>query len=147
MTRKAARELAIRLCFALSQGDIPAEELLKQTFEEEYYLTLTGEDEIFSSYPDDEAKEYISRIVRGVDEHEKEFMSAIERLAKGWKVSRISKTALSILKVAMFEVRYMEDVPDSAAINEAVELAKRYEEDETVPFVNGILGSYTREEA
>ncbi|NLT13810.1 MAG: transcription antitermination protein NusB, partial [Clostridiales bacterium] len=66
--------------------------------------------------------------------------------AVGWKFGRISRTAVAILKTAMFEILYMPDVPDKAAINEAVELAKRYEEPPTIPFINGILGSFSRNE-
>ena len=56
------------------------------------------------------------------------------------------KCSQPIMKTAMYEILYMPDIPDSAAINEAVELAKKYEEDETVPFVNGVLGSFLRNE-
>ena len=56
----------------------------------------------------------------------------------------ISKTALAVLRCALCEILYMEDVPDAAAINEAVELAKGYDEPDTVAFVNGVLGSFMR---
>ena len=64
--------------------------------------------------------------------------------AKGWKIERISKTALAVLRCALCEILYMEDIPDSAAINEAVELAKGYDEPDTVAFVNGVLGGFMR---
>ncbi len=68
----------------------------------------------------------------------------IERYAHGWKRERISKTALAVLRCAICEIMYMDDVPASAAINEAVELDKGYDEPETVAFVNGILGGFMR---
>ena len=68
----------------------------------------------------------------------------IEKYAKGWKLGRISRIAAAILRCAMCEILYMDDIPNAAAVNEAVELAKGYEEPETVAFINGILGSFIR---
>ena len=69
-----------------------------------------------------------------------------QRYSKGWKVGRISRTALAILRCAICEILYVEDVPASAAINEAVELDKGYDEPETVAFVNGVLGGFMKGE-
>ena len=65
----------------------------------------------------------------------------------GWDFSRISRTALSIMKTAMFEMMYMPEIPNGVSINEAVELAKKYDEPDTVPFINGVLGTFAKEEA
>jgi N utilization substance protein B len=146
MTRTAAREIAVRLCFGATENPKDPEELLGQVFDREYYETLKGEDEVFASYPDELQLDYISRIVRGITEHSAELDGYIEKYAVGWKFGRISRTAVAILKTAMFEIIYMPDVPDKAAINEAVELAKKYEEPSTVPFINGVLGSFSRNE-
>ena len=70
----------------------------------------------------------------------------IERYAKGWKVERISRTALAVLRCAICEILYMEDIPNAAAINEAVELDKNYDDPDTVAFVNGVLGGFMRGE-
>ena len=70
----------------------------------------------------------------------------IEKYARGWKLERISRIAAAIMRCAMCEILYMDDVPNAAAINEAVELAKGYEEPETVAFINGVLGSFMRGE-
>ena len=70
----------------------------------------------------------------------------IERYAKGWKLDRLSRTALAILRCAICEILYMEDIPNAAAINEAVELDKSYDEPDTVSFVNGVLGGFMRGE-
>ncbi len=148
MTRTTARELALRLCFSLSESGEGPEELLETVFDPEYYETLKSEDEIFAEYPDEAQMRYIKRLVAGVGEHSYELDGYIEKYARGWKFARISRTAVAILKTAMYEVMYMSDeVPVGAAVNEAVELAKKYEEPETVPFINGILGSFSREEA
>ncbi|SHI08219.1 NusB antitermination factor [Sporobacter termitidis DSM 10068] len=147
MTRTAAREIAVRLCFGLSENPKDPAQLLGDMFDEEYYDSLKEEDEAFSSYPDELQMDYISRIIRGVCDHGAELDGYIEKYAVGWKFGRISRTAVAILKTAMFEIMYMPDVPNKAAINEAVELAKRYEEPMTVPFINGVLGSFSRSEA
>jgi N utilization substance protein B len=70
----------------------------------------------------------------------------IEKYARGWRLERISRVAAAIMRCAMCEILYMDDVPNAAAINEAVELAKGYEEPETVAFINGVLGSFVRGE-
>jgi len=146
MTRTVAREIAVRLCFALSENPAEPVELLDDVFEEEYYSTLKAEDGIYVDIPDSKQQEYITRLVTGVCQHSAELDGYIEKYAVGWKFSRISRTAVAIMKAAMFEALYMPDVPTKAAINEAVELAKRYEEPETVPFINGVLGSFSRAE-
>jgi N utilization substance protein B len=146
MTRTAAREIAVRLCFGLSENPQDPNAVLGDVFDEEYYASLGAEDETFAEYPDEVQLEYIGRIIRGVSAHSAELDSYIEKYAVGWKFGRISRTAVAILKTAMYEVLYMPDVPDKAAINEAVELAKRYEEPMTVPFINGVLGSFSRNE-
>lgn len=73
-----------------------------------------------------------------------ELDALIEQFSHGWKLSRISRTALAVLRVALYEILYMPDIPAAASINEAVELAKGYDEPETVRFINGILGSFMR---
>lgn len=68
----------------------------------------------------------------------------INEVALGWKTSRMSKVDLAILRVALYEIRYDEDVPTSVAINEAVELAKSFSGDESPSFINGILGKLAK---
>jgi len=145
MTRTVAREIAIQLEFAVAQSGRDASEAFDEFFEKEYYDSLAAEDANFAIYPDDQL-DYIKGIVLGVFEHSDELNSLIEKYARGWKISRISRIALAIMRVALFEVIYLEDVPDSVAINEAIELAKGYEEPETIAFINGILGSFMRAE-
>jgi len=146
MKRTTAREIAVRLCFAVSENPSDPKELLSQTFSEEYYLSLQAEDELYKSKPNKKQLDYITNLVTGISEHSAELDGYIEKYAVGWKFGRISRTAVAIMKVAMYEVLYMPDIPDSASINEAVELAKNYEPPETVSFINGILGSFSRSE-
>ena len=146
MTRTTAREIAVRLCFCVSENPTDPGELLTFVFEEEYYSTLKTEDRLYNQSPNAKQLEYIKKLVLGVFEHAAELDGYIEKYAVGWRFGRISRTASAIMKTAMFEVLYMPDVPDRAAINEAVELAKHYESPETVLFINGVLGSFARAE-
>ena len=85
---------------------------------------------------------YIKSTVDGVIAHETELEEIISaNLRSGWTVPRISKASLAILKLAVYEMKYADDVPPRVAINEAVELAKQYGADGDAKFVNGLLGS------
>ena len=90
--------------------------------------------------------EYIRRLLNLVTEKREELDGYIERYSRGWKPERISRTALAVLRCAICEILYMDDVPSAAAINEAVELDKNYDEPDTVSFVNGVLGGFMRGE-
>ena len=144
MTRTTAREIAIQLGFAASAAGVSPQLMLERFFDEEYYQSLAGEDELYSEYPDEAQMEYIRRLTVLCDEKREEIDDYIQRYSKGWKLNRISKTALSVLRCAVCEILYMDDIPNSAAINEAVELDKGYDEPDTVAFVNGVLGGFMR---
>ena len=146
MNRSAARELAVRLSYELSFAELSAEALLDRTLTEDYFQTLAGEDELYASLPEENQEQYIRKLVQGVDEHAAELDSYIEKYAVGWKFSRIPLVASAIMRVAMYEVLYMPEIPNAAAINEAVEIAKKYEDEKVVAFINGILGSFVRSE-
>jgi len=146
MTRTAAREIAVRLCFCMSENPTDPRELLSRVFEEEYYATLKNEDALYEAPPNAKQLEYMTRLVTGISGHAAELDGYIDKYSVGWKYGRISRTAVAIMKTAMYEVLYMQDIPDRAAINEAIELAKRYETPETVSFINGVLGSFSRGE-
>ena len=146
MTRTAAREIAIQLCFAASSAGVSPDELAERFFEPSYYESLGEEQELFLDYPDDEQMAYIRRLTGLVAERRDEIDALIERYARGWRVERISRTALAVLRCAVCEILYMDDIPNAAAINEAVELCKGYDEPDTVAFVNGVLGGVVRGE-
>ena len=88
--------------------------------------------------------DFAKSLYNGVVSHSEELDAIIEQFLTGWKLNRISRVNLSILRLAVYEIKYVEDVPVSVAINEAVELAKKYSGQEDASFVNGILGSYAR---
>ena len=146
MVRNTAREIAIHLSYELNFSGRTAEELLDQRLTAEAFAELAEEEDLYREAPNAKQAEYIRRLVRGVWEHGAELDGYIGKYAKGWKFSRIPLVASAIMRVAMYEVMYMPDVPNAAAINEAVEIAKKYETPETVKFINGILGSFSRQE-
>src|SRR5690242_17986098 len=92
-----------------------------------------------------DAKPFTRELATGSDEHLAELDAEIGRLARGWSLDRIARLELSIMRVALYEVRYRDDVPPEVAIDEAVNLAKRYCGAEAPSFVNGILGAAVRE--
>ncbi|MCI9332207.1 MAG: transcription antitermination factor NusB [Oscillibacter sp.] len=146
MVRNTAREIAIHLSYELSFTDKTVDALLSQRLTAESFAELAEEEDLYREVPNAKQVAYIRRLVSGVREHGAELDGYIEKYAKGWRFSRIPLVASAIMRVAMYEVMYMPDVPNAAAINEAVEIAKKYETPETVKFINGILGSFSRQE-
>ncbi len=146
MTRNNAREIAVHLVFGLEFGARSAEEVLKSELSRERFETLGQESPLYAQYPNEKQREYIRALVEGVYAHGEELDAYISRYAVGWSLSRIPRMARAILRTAMYEVLYMPAIPNSAAINEAVEIAKNYEPAEVVSFINGILGSFVRAE-
>ncbi len=129
MNRTAIRESAFKLIYSLEiQKYNDLKEQIDVYFESE-------------NIENKEAKEYIEDAVLGIENHKEEILGLIERnLKSDWKIDRISRIDLSILKLAIYEIQY-KDIPFKVVINEAVELAKKYGEDSSKNFVNGILAS------
>ena len=90
--------------------------------------------------PDD----YINRVFKGVYDSLLELDSLISESLVGWSITRISKTALCIMRLAIFEMKYIEEIPVSVSINEAVELCKKYATENDASFVNGILSTVAK---
>lgn len=125
-SRKDARQEAFKLIFGLNQHTDDTEFLFEN-------LTLE-QPEALTAMP------YIKGAVMGVLEHYDELLEIISKnLKKGWGVERISKASRAILMLAIYEIKYVEDVPEKVAVNEAVELAKIFDEPQAASFVNGVL--------
>lgn len=125
MTRKMAREEAFILIFEKAFNDSELDEIMAVACE----------------VRDLEPDEYINKVFYGVFENIDEIDSVISENAVGWKIERISKTALSVLRLSIFEIKYYDDIPESVSVNEAVELCKKYATKEDASFVNGILST------
>ena len=146
MVRNTAREIAAHLSYELSFTDKTVDELLKERLTPEAFAELAEEDPLYADAPNAKQAAYLTRLVKGVDEHAAELDGYIAKYAKGWNFARIPLVASAIMRVAMYEILYMPDIPNGVSINEAVEIAKKYETPETVKFINGILGSFVRQE-
>lgn len=92
-----------------------------------------------------EENEYIKTVFFGILEKTEEIDAYIEKYSKGRKLSRIAKVAKSIMRIAIYEMLYIDSIPASVAINEAVELVKAYDDEKTKGFVNGVLNSVKEE--
>ncbi|MCI7738505.1 MAG: transcription antitermination factor NusB [Lachnospiraceae bacterium] len=91
-------------------------------------------------------QEYMQEKYQKIKEHLDEIDALLNEKSKGWKTSRMSKVDLSILRLAVYEMKFDEDVPVKVAINEAVEIAKSFGGDASASFVNGILGKIAKDE-
>lgn len=111
-------------------------------------FTNEGIDQIIESSKiaeDIEVSEFAVQLFNGVKKRNGEIDQYIRRNIKGWKIERLSKTAITILRIAVYEMIYETNIPNAASINEAVELAKKYGDKEEFSYVNGVLGSVNKE--
>ena len=141
MTRSLVREHLFKLLFRIEFNlpeDMP--EQIRLFFEDgcpDEDLTSTGSD-----IPDKD-RQYIRDKYDRIIELLPEIDEKIDGAAKGWSISRIGKVELAVLRLAVYEIKFLDSIPDSVSVNEAVELAKKYTIDES-GFVNGILGAFIR---
>lgn len=140
MSRTVAREDAFKIIFESLFHDKTAEELLA------YYKEQEKDAEGYHcvSAPEDEA--YVETVVTGVLEKREELDEVIRSHASAsWDLSRQSKVCVALLRLAIFEMRYMEDIPMKVSISEAVSLCKKYETEKVKSFLNGVLGNVGKE--
>ena len=131
MDRSLAREIAMKMLYAASCG---GEESMNEVLEQsEQADTLSGAD-----------KTFLENLVSGVRDRQEELDAIVGQYAQGWALNRLARVDLTILRMAVYEILYMPEVPVGASINEAVELSKRFCEDKSSGFINGILGSVAR---
>ena len=170
MTRANARELAVHLIYGRDFTGEDPQEVNALRLNKEYYNKLSSENQVYTERPTSLQKAYIDKVVDGVANRSDELNACIQKYSIGWDVSRISRLTSSIMQLAIFEILYVEDVPTisrlarcvmqlaiyeilyvedvptGVAISEAVRLVKKYDGNDTGSFVNGILGSFAREE-
>ena len=124
--RRLSREMALKMLFQIDLVNANIEETLKYTFE-------NGD---FS----DEVKEFTLTLVKGVMSNFSEIDKVINNYTNNWSLERITNIDRNILRIAIYEILYLENIPKSVSINEAVELAKKYGTKSSFSFVNGVLG-------
>ena len=128
MSRKIARELTFKVIFSLDFQN-----------EDEQIKGLIANLENENNEITEEDKEYIESIAKGVSLKKDELDQKIQKYLKGWTMERISKTDLAILRLAIYEILYREDIPYKVSVNEAVELAKSFSDNASPSFINGVL--------
>ena len=134
MNRSAMREEAFKMIYSMQIQKV-------ENKEEQIELYIES-----NNINNKEAQEYIKDVAFGIEKHQENIDNQIKQnLKENWRIERISKIDLSILRLAIYEIEYKE-IPYKVAINEAVELAKKYGEDTSKNFVNGILASIVKEE-
>lgn len=143
ITRSQAREIALHLIFEMTFQPLDADALQSRLSGETH--TAAGEE--LALYAEDLTEQqvaYIRAAVEGVARERDALDQQIAAYAKGWKLNRLSRMTGSILRLALYEMQKVKDVPVGVAINEAVRLAKKYDTQEAAAFINGILGTYAR---
>ena len=128
MTRKLAREEAFILIFEKELNDSSLDEILDLA------------EQVREIKPD----QYVKNVFFGVFENLDKIDGIISKNAVGWSINRITKTSLAVLRLAIYEIEFVEDIPVSVSINEAVELTKKYSTKEDSSFVNGILSTVAK---
>ena len=123
------------------------EQILGLLFETEFRTDESSVEIYATSVEDREipSDEYIKRAYFGICENREEIDSVIGAHAKGWKTGRLTRLTRSLLRLATYEMLYETGIPYSVSINEALELAKRYDEDKARPFINGVLNAIKNE--
>lgn len=128
MNRHTMREHVFKMVFSY---DFDTEKQLDEHIEHYFYDVKTKEDEVL----------YMTKKVKGVIRNEEAIDKVLKKAAKNWEASRMAKVDLAILKVAIYEIFVDNDIPTNVAINEAVEIAKKYGGDASPKFINGILAN------
>lgn len=131
MSRRELREQIFKLIFRVEFNDMEEMSEQEKLFFEDYELELKEED-----------AKYISEKSNRILEKLSEIDQMLNDKAKGWTTERMSKVDLAIFRVAIYEIVFDEEVPTNVAINEAVEIAKKFGQEESAGFINGVLAKF-----
>ncbi|HIX69246.1 MULTISPECIES: transcription antitermination factor NusB [Enterococcus] len=140
ISRHIIRQMALQALFPLDfNADLSKQDAIYHAIELEHQDMLDEEQENF-------VPAYLDRLVAGVCAHKAELDDTIQKhLKKGWTLARLPKMDLTILRIAIYEMVYEADVPNKVALNEAIELAKTFSDDQSRKFVNGLLSTINGE--
>ncbi len=142
MSRRLARESAIKFLFSI---DFNKEENLEEMLEDFFDAAQEQKNDEYQEVLSSNDIEYAEEVIKGTIEKLQTIDKLIQGNITGWTKDRIVKVDLAVLRLALYEILFRDDIPDSVAINEAIELAKKYSTDESGSFVNGVLGKIVRE--
>jgi len=141
MKRRLARELAIQSLYYISMNQVAHEESISMVLEE----AMTERETPASREDLAEITPYVTSLVEGSVKHLTEIDGILAGYLQGWKVERLSKVDLQILRLAVYEMIFRDEVPPRVVINEAIELAKWFGTEDSGKFVNGVLGKMFKE--
>lgn len=126
MKRHDARKKALQALFQLDSTELTVEEAIEFALEEEQ-----------------KSNAYLQQLVSGTTEHKQQIDEALNEKLENWTLSRLPKIERTVLRLAVYELLYVEDIPDKVVLNEAIELSKVFGDEKSSKFVNGVLSKFT----
>ena len=136
-TRRRAREFALQILYQLDVQEQLSDEQALGMFWRNFAATAEAEGAMAADLGD--IQPFAEKLVRGVREHLVDLDAQIQGASKNWRLERMARVDRNLLRLALYELKHVDDVPAKVAINEAIEIAKRYGTNESSAFVNGIL--------
>jgi transcription antitermination protein NusB len=143
--RRQGRELALKMIYSLTEQEGPIERIL-----EEFWRNFQFQDDVLGEALEDatpppyEVRHFAEELTRGVFAHHVKLDEVLRQFSTNWALDRMARVDLALLRLATFEILFCPQVPASVAINEAIEIGKRYGTKETPAFINGILDKVSR---
>ncbi|EEO3731965.1 transcription antitermination factor NusB [Listeria monocytogenes] len=127
MKRREAREKALQALFQIELNEMSLDQAIKNIME-------------------DEQDDYMEKLVEGVMANKAEIDAIIEPNSDNWRMDRLSKVDLSLLRLSVYEIKYLDDVPNRVSLNESIEIAKIYSDEKSSKFINGVLANIAPED-
>ncbi|EAD2911030.1 transcription antitermination factor NusB [Listeria monocytogenes] len=127
MKRREAREKALQALFQIELNEMSLDQAIKNIME-------------------DEQDDYMEKLVEGVMANKAEIDAIIEPNLDNWRMDRLSKVDLSLLRLSVYEIKYLDDVPNRVSLNESIEIAKIYSDEKSSKFINGVLANIAAED-
>ncbi|AIS62588.1 transcription antitermination factor NusB [Listeria ivanovii] len=127
MKRREAREKALQALFQIELNEMSLDQAIKNIME-------------------DEQDDYMEKLVEGVMANKTEIDAIIEPNLDNWRMDRLSKVDLSLLRLSVYEINYLSDVPNRVSLNESIEIAKIYSDEKSSKFINGVLANIAPED-
>ncbi|EDN7471734.1 transcription antitermination factor NusB [Listeria monocytogenes] len=127
MKRREAREKALQALFQIELNEMSLDQAIKNIME-------------------DEQDDYMEKLVEGVMANKAEIDAIIEPNLDNWRMDRLSKVELSLLRLSVYEIKYLDDVPNRVSLNESIEIAKIYSDEKSSKFINGVLANIAPED-
>ncbi|EAD5704642.1 transcription antitermination factor NusB [Listeria innocua] len=122
MKRREAREKALQALFQIELNEMSLDQAIKNIME-------------------DEQDDYMEQLVEGVMANKVEIDAIIEPNLDNWRIDRLNKVDLSLLRLSVYEIKYLDDVPNRVSLNESIEIAKIYSDEKSSKFINGVLAN------